>query len=311
MIKSPVELSGICGNQSQFLYVSRIIAQPHDQPHAILLTGPEHVGKRFGLYQILHSIPKQSSLDFLSLTPAEEKSTIGVDQIRELQADISRRPLSGKYWVLIDDAALLTEESANALLKVLEEPRTNCSFFLITNSTERIPQTIRSRCLAIQFLPVATDEIAHWLRTINVSAGTARIIAAAAQGRPGIAFQYSSEPSSLSEWEERGRALCALMGEPIHARLQTVQTLLPAKSSTAVTRLIIEQWLGIIRDILLIQHHQRARINIYAEATLESLSARISRGRILNLARTLTRAFDMSDMPLQSKVLLENCVLSI
>ncbi|MFT3772273.1 MAG: hypothetical protein QM820_43285 [Minicystis sp.] len=70
--------------------------------------------------------------------------------------DLSLRPMSANRKVaIIDDADRMNEESANALLKTLEEPPAGSILFLITPSIEPILPTIRSRCQPIRFGPLA------------------------------------------------------------------------------------------------------------------------------------------------------------
>ena len=53
--------------------------------------------------------------------------------------------------VLIDNAEYLNINSSNALLKVLEEPNSNTFFFVIHNSSHKILDTIKSRCIEFKF----------------------------------------------------------------------------------------------------------------------------------------------------------------
>lgn len=63
-------------------------------------------------------------------------------------------PFEGRKRVfIIDQAETLSSESSNALLKVLEESSKNSHWFLLSQSSERIFPTIRSRCRKICFAP--------------------------------------------------------------------------------------------------------------------------------------------------------------
>lgn len=69
------------------------------------------------------------------------------DQISELMNKFSTIPVFTKYNVyIINQAHRLNTESANALLKFLEEPEDNILGFYITNNKENVISTIRSRC---------------------------------------------------------------------------------------------------------------------------------------------------------------------
>ena len=81
--------------------------------------------------------------------------------------ELSLKPFSGKRRIgVIDDADLLalgSQESANALLKTLEEPPPKSVLILIGTSLQRQLPTIRSRCQVIRFDPLPDQDIAELL----------------------------------------------------------------------------------------------------------------------------------------------------
>ena len=82
---------------------------------------------------------------------------IKIEQIRELIYKLSLKPYSAPNKVaIIDSSDQMTTEAANALLKVLEEPKSHTYIFLITNTPQRLPKTILSRCQKITFGPSET-----------------------------------------------------------------------------------------------------------------------------------------------------------
>lgn len=90
--------------------------------------------------------------DFHVLQP--DGQYIKVEQIREIinQAWVSPM-LSHTKIFIINDAHLINQSGANALLKSLEEPPKQTFFILITNNQRNLIQTIRSRC-QIFFFPI-------------------------------------------------------------------------------------------------------------------------------------------------------------
>ena len=71
-----------------------------------------------------------------------------VEETREIIANCALAPLHAKYKIyLIDEVHMLSTHSFNALLKTLEEPPGHIVFILATTHEEKIPTTVRSRCL--------------------------------------------------------------------------------------------------------------------------------------------------------------------
>mgnify|MGYP006164308231 CR=1 FL=1 len=78
----------------------------------------------------------------------EEFKNIKIEDIRNLRRKISNTSLiSLPRFIVIDEVEYLNENSANALLKTLEEPGSNNFFILIDNQQTNLLKTISSRCL--------------------------------------------------------------------------------------------------------------------------------------------------------------------
>src|SRR5262245_5894502 len=74
--------------------------------------------------------------------------------------DGSLKPMAGRRRVaIIDDAETLNDESANALLKTLEEPPPNSVLVLLATSADLLLPTIRSRCQVVAFQPLGADAV--------------------------------------------------------------------------------------------------------------------------------------------------------
>ncbi|HHX70576.1 MAG: hypothetical protein WAO56_10850 [Miniphocaeibacter sp.] len=87
-------------------------------------------------------------VDFLEILP--DNKNIKIADIRNLIKFLSTSPVEGKYkLVLIKNAEFFRKESANALLKILEEPPEYGKLILTTNNEEQIIKTIISRCQVV------------------------------------------------------------------------------------------------------------------------------------------------------------------
>lgn len=155
-------------------------------PHALLLTGPEGLGKHHLARQLAHALlcrtpgpqgeacgscqqcrllAASSHPDFIALSPEEGSSVIKIDQIRALTESFSYRSQMGGYKVaLIEPAEQLNPAAANALLKTLEEPGEATLLILVSSTQGRLPATIRSRCQKLGFSPPERALALDWLR---------------------------------------------------------------------------------------------------------------------------------------------------
>jgi len=117
------------------------------------------------------------------------KRVLRVEQMRQIEKEANFRPFEGKARVfLIDEADKLNDASANALLKVLEEPPRTSHLILITARPAMLLPTILSRCQMIRFSPLTPDEIESHLVKNDLDVKTARLRARAAGGSMGRAL---------------------------------------------------------------------------------------------------------------------------
>jgi DNA polymerase III delta prime subunit len=142
--------------------------------------------------------------DVESLTPAKDKTTIGVADIRTIQKWMDLAPVNSenKKCLIIPDADLMSREAANAFLKTLEEPHPGSIILMTTSHAETLLPTVLSRCHQIRFMPLTDTEtesvIRHWPDSPKENL---EAIVAFCAGCPGRAVDIQRfNLAQLSEW---------------------------------------------------------------------------------------------------------------
>jgi DNA polymerase-3 subunit delta' len=147
-------------------------------------------------------LPADHHPDLHWLFPAEDKTAISVEQIRELAAELTLKAHAGGAKVVIfEPADGMTTAAANALLKTLEEPSAETYLLLLADQPNRLAATIRSRCQRLDVSRPAPVELATWLgvqpdeiaAAWTLTGGSPLQIAAA------ISQDKANETSKLSE----------------------------------------------------------------------------------------------------------------
>ena len=112
------------------------------------------------------------------------RRVLRVEQMRQIGIEANFRPVEGEARVfLIEEAERLNDNSANALLKVLEEPPSTAHLILITSRPAMLLPTILSRCQVIRFSPLTPAEIEKYLLSrADSDPRSARVRARAAGG---------------------------------------------------------------------------------------------------------------------------------
>lgn len=109
---------------------------------------------------------------FMDIVEIDGASNNGVDNIRELRESVKYPPAAGKRRVfIIDEVHMLSAGAFNALLKTLEEPPAHVMFILATTEPQKLPATILSRCMRMDFRRVPEDLILGGMREICVKQG--------------------------------------------------------------------------------------------------------------------------------------------
>ena len=115
-------------------------------------------------------------------------SNNGVENIRELRESVKYPPAIGRKKIyIIDEVHMLSTEAFNALLKTLEEPPEYVVFILATTEPQKLPATILSRCMRLDFRRVSENTLVSGMKAIcrdkgiDVSEDALRLIAANAR----------------------------------------------------------------------------------------------------------------------------------
>ena len=120
------------------------------------------------------------------------KTNISIDQIRNLKKFLNESSSIKNLdkFIIIDSADDLNLNSANSLLKTLEEPKQNTFIFLISHQISTILPTIRSRCLKIKFNNLNFSDFKDVLnnRIVNITDDEIKFYYDITYGSPGYAI---------------------------------------------------------------------------------------------------------------------------
>ncbi len=300
-------------------------------PQALLITGPESVGKQTlalaavrtlfcqapngekpcGKCLACHKLESGNYPDFLLVAPEEEGRPLKIEQIRDLERFLALTPNESPYKVaLIQDFERATVSAANALLKTLEEPPSYAHLILLATDADLLLPTIVSRSQQVNLRPVPTPEIKQALQEgWQLPPETAERLARLSGGRVGWAVRAATELEYLQRMEEAIDTLLELLAADLPARFETAAML--AKDSVALSE-TLEYWLTAWRDVLLLQAEITEQV-VHREyrPQLENIARRTPTMECVQVIKELEKAKLALAQNANTQLLVENLLLHL
>ncbi len=223
------------------------LAKHNQLHHAFIFTGPRGIGKyqlasayasyllcdaqssvqqACGVCKSCRLIQANNHPDLYDIQPEEKSKIIKIDQVRQLITELGKTAsLSGRRIVIINPAEAMNEAAANALLKNLEEPGANTHFFLIAESVDLLPPTIRSRCQVLRLAAPNQQQATSWLQDqlvaqeISLSTNDLNELLRLAGGAPLLVVELIQQytlPILLAQIKMLSEDLLALQQRTLH-----------------------------------------------------------------------------------------------
>jgi len=270
---------------------------------------------------------------FLDLIEIDAASHTGVDDVRDLRDKIAFTPGEGQYKVyIIDEVHRFSGNAFDALLKTLEEPPAHAIFVLATTEIDKVPATIKSRCLQFEFRRVAMKEVSQRLAFIaaseklSIEPAALELIARQGTGsvRDSISLldQIVTDPQEAVSLELAQKMLGtansiyvrdlvnALVDEEVALGIHIINKAIDAGSDP---RQFGQQIVECLRNVMLAQTASADLVEASQEdqAMYGQLAGRIGRSRLLKAIRAFNEAVNHYTGGWQPQLALELALIDI
>lgn len=226
----------LVGHKQQWEFLTQALKN-NRLGQAFIFSGEEKLGKKKAAFEFVKMVfcenkkdapcqscqscilvEKASHPDFIFIAP--QKREIQIDQVRDLQKNISLKPVLSKMkMVIINDAHYLNIQAQNCILKTIEEPKIQTIFILISSLPNVLFGTIQSRCESLKFFPLKSEEI----QKITES----QEILHYSSGRPGVAFSFSKNQDNLLEFQNSLKMAKEFLTKDLLYKLLFIKGLFP------------------------------------------------------------------------------------
>lgn len=296
------------------------------------LADPDGEGRPCGHCENCEAIRRGSFMDVVEIDAA---SNNGVDSIRELRESVKYPPAVGRKKVyIIDEVHMLSTGAFNALLKTLEEPPENVMFILATTEPQKLPATILSRCMRLDFKRVPQNILAQGMRRIcedrgiEITDGAVKLLANTADGsvRDGLSV-LDQVISAGDKFIDRDKVLeyIGTAGEDffieltdlvaVHNVAEAIVLLDEALADGKDVKQLMKDWTAHYRSLLITKFIKNPEdmLNMSAEniERIREQSHQISLEEINNAIIRLSKTINDARWSTQPRILLELAIVAI
>jgi DNA polymerase-3 subunit delta' len=218
--------------------------------------------------------------DIHFVQPLPDKRDISVEQLRELQRELSLRPYEApRKACIMEPAERMSVNAANSLLKTLEEPPGNALIILLTENANMLLPTIRSRCQLIRFSSLSPENVRLLLEKNGVAADVANLLAPLSEGSMQRAGELDNDALTVRR-EKLITQLATLDIGKISTIFDTAEEMAGNRDETLAS---LDLLLTFARDTVYLNSGCSEIVNTAIRPSLEAFAARCTLERALQM----------------------------
>ncbi|MEI6207965.1 MAG: DNA polymerase III subunit delta' [Desulfuromonadales bacterium] len=242
------------------------------------------------------------------IEPLPDKRDISIEQLRSLQRELSLRPYEAPRKVcIIEPAERMNTQSANSLLKTLEEPPGNALIILLTENAGMLLTTIRSRCQLIRFSHLSPEHVLTLLKRSGVAAETAGLLAPMSDGSMQRALGLDNELLAA----RREAVLTALAQLDIGRILTIFDSSEKLSGNRDETIEMLDMMISFFRDAVHLAAGSSDILNRNVSSAIESISSHRSLQRNLELLNSMYETRRAIQLNANAKLALDYLFMNI
>lgn len=290
-------MKGIIGHKSLVSSIYKAIDTGR-LSHAHLFIGEDGIGKSIIAEELaLRILGKEEDLEYADLVKfkvAKDKKSLGVDEVRQLIAEISKKPYEGnKKVVIIYEAHKMTVEAQNAFLKTVEEPPQGVFIILLSENSEQILDTIKSRCQIHNLRALSGEEIRQYIyrNYPDKSADEISMLIAYSKGIPGEVDRFLNDSKFMSVRDISKRIILLVGNRDVDSFIEYIGIL---EKYTAYSEELLSCILSYLRDGIIYKETSNLDLVINRDSidSIKDIASTLSFNKLNNLIKIVNETRD-------------------
>jgi DNA polymerase-3 subunit delta' len=324
----------IYGHNKQINFLQASLQQ-NTLPNAYLFYGPKGLGKKMiaeyfakSLFcqnteqkpcqkcTICHHVEQGVYADAYFLGKNTEE--LSAESIKDFLASLKLASSYGQHKLaIIYQADKINLFSANALLKILEEPPKNTTIILVADQIDYLPATILSRCQLLKFQALSKKVMSTWLENFSLQELERETILNLSFGKPGRALNFMED--NLANFKEKCDWLLKILSTETLSALQILENWFEIFKKNALSSQSLDlpkaslEYLDILelfwRDLLYAKLDRKV-LNVLYQEEIKKLTSQYSYTDILKNLLAINKIKKQIKNNVSPQMLWENLVLN-
>ncbi|MDU1443814.1 MAG: DNA polymerase III subunit delta' [Clostridium cochlearium] len=260
--------------------------------HAYIISGEDGLGKSILVKEIalklLNKKVNRMYADIIEFKIKKESRSIKVDDIREINKEVNKKPYEeDKKVIIIYNSDFMTKEAQNAFLKTIEEPPKNVFILMLCESLDSILETIKSRCQIYKLNHLSQEDMKKYInkKYPNIDAELKETLLKISDGIPGKVEKFVEDENFK---DIRDMSINILKKMLLSEKNDIESTLKYVEFFTKhiyLSEEVLTCFLSYIRDILMCKEtlNKKLVLNIDKLEDLEIISESLSFKQLYNI----------------------------
>lgn len=305
---------GVIGHQKIIQFLNKSVAS-NRVAQTYLFYGQKSLGKTTVAEKFAEKLlgcQEAVATDLYRVEAEPGKKNISMEQVREWRRSLQLKSFYQGYKVgIIYEAEKLNLESANALLKTIEEPAPQTVIILITSAWDKILPTIASRSQLIRFSPLNQNEIAESPMLKKYPIPLVSRIINFTGGYPGLILNFLADQEIFKEYQKIQQNIAKILDSNMAERFLFIEKMLASNEEFNKKVNLSQEYLKHLQKFfrkLFLRH-----FHLESEGQDQKLSAdrKFSLIKIYDCLARILQAEILLKSNVQPRLVLENLFLNI